>query len=185
MSAPASTSAPFVPRDPVFGGWLGAGEVSSGGAAGSALYAMGGGFLRLLGPVRLDAMLGRSVTGTGVVASEGQTSVDTWLAAVGARARVAIGRFGASAGLGVGGAWLHLQGTANPPFTAGHDDIWTTWPFAVIGADAALTHALAVRVDGMAGFTAPKAVIDFAGTQVASWGVPLTAATLGIELHDE
>jgi hypothetical protein len=176
---------PWTATEPRAGVWLGPGVVWSGGPAATAIYGFGGGFLRVLGPIRIDLMLGRSLTVSTVVASQGQTSVDVWLAGVAARAHVAVGRIGGSAGLGLGGAWLHLQGNANPPFVSGHDDILTLWPYAVLGADSAITRNLAVRIDGQLGFTSPRATIEFAGSQVADWGVPIVAGTLALEGHVE
>jgi hypothetical protein len=176
---------PWTAIEPRVGAWLGAGVAWSGGPAASAIYGMGGGFLRVLGPIRIDLMLGRSLTASSVVGSQGQTSVDVWLAGVGARAHLAVGRIGGSAGLGLGGAWLHLQGNANPPYVSGHDDILTMWPYAVLGADASITRNLAVRIDGQLGFTSPRATIEFAGSAVADWGVPIVAGTLALEGHVE
>src|SRR4029077_10800344 len=107
------------------------------------------------------------------------------LAGVAARAHVAVGRIGGSAGLGLGGAWLPVRGDANPPLVSGHEDILTLWPYAVLGADSAITRNLAVRIDGQLGFTSPRATIEFAGSQVADWGVPIVAGTLALEGHVE
>jgi len=170
-------------REPTAGAWLGPGIVYSGGAAGSAAYAVGGGFLRVLGPVRIEVMVGRSLTSSSVTATEGQTSVDAWLAAVGARAHGHLGRIGGSAGLGLGGVWLQLKGTGAPPFVSGHDDILTLWPYAVIGLDASLSRIIALRLDGQAGVTVPRAAIAFAGERVTDWGAPLVSGIFAVEVQ--
>jgi hypothetical protein len=170
-------------REPTAGIWLGPSIVYSGGAAGSAGYAAGGGFLRVLGPLRIEVMVGRSLTSSTVTATEGQTSVDAWLAAVGARAHGHLGRIGASAGLGLGGVWLQLKGAARPPFVSGHDDILTLWPYAVFGLDASLSRIIALRLDGHAGVSVPRATIAFAGERVTDWGAPIVSGTLAVEVQ--
>jgi hypothetical protein len=90
-----------------------------------------------------------------------------------------------AASLGVGGVVgvFTMNGEALAPGYGGQSaTIVTVGPLLRVCATLDVTPALRVRTAIGAGWTAPHAVILFAGRQVADWGQPFGLMTLGLEL---
>ena len=176
---PPIVSAP--PPAPLTGVWVGPAVSWSGPVTQASADFQLGAWLRVLGPLRLEATLLRSLTTTSVKASAGSSDVESWVAGLAARVRFGSVRIGGGGGVGIAGVWLLLTGHATAPYVSDRADVLTLMPFAVAGLDFSPVRYFAVRADVMAGFTAPRASIVFADQPIADWGYPFLAATLAAE----
>lgn len=95
------------------------------------------------------------------------------------------GRFGVvmpSAELGIGGAWIHASGSPAPGYAARSVDHVVGAAYARAGLSVPLSARVAVRADLLAGAALPEVQLVIAGRQVASWGRPFVAPSVGVEL---
>jgi hypothetical protein len=85
-------------------------------------------------------------------------------------------------GLGAGATLLRLDGSAATPYVGADTSLWLPAVLAQAGLTLRLTRSLRVRADAALGAVVPGGRIVFAGTQVATWGIPLIGASVGLEL---
>jgi hypothetical protein len=91
----------------------------------------------------------------------------------------------ATLSLGAGGvvAFFWMNGTALAPAYEGRAaSMATAGPWLRGCAALAITPSMRVRLELSGGSTFPRAVIRFAGREVADWGQPFGLVTLGLEL---
>ncbi|MFT3764523.1 MAG: hypothetical protein QM820_03245 [Minicystis sp.] len=80
-------------------------------------------------------------------------------------------------------AWLHTDGTGRPPLYVGvSSDGFTGGPFLRPGLGVTLVPKIRLRADLLAGVAVRRLHIDFAGRDVARWGVPILAGSFGMEV---
>jgi hypothetical protein len=90
--------------------------------------------------------------------------------------------FGVFGGLGVDAAALGYSGTASPPLRANRSISWTVAPGAEIGVRYRLSRWFALRADEAILVLAPEPVLRVAGSEVATFGRPLSVTTAGLEV---
>jgi hypothetical protein len=137
-----------------------------------------------LGPrlrIGLDGLV--PLTSAGVRGPEGQADVRLWLA--GPFLEVALtgpaSPADISAGVGVWGAMLRMQGTAAAPYQGVPASVTTLAPHADIGARFRLGRRLAIGGFVSAAIAAPEVIVRFSGREAARWGRPFGLAGLVIE----
>lgn len=115
-----------------------------------------------------------------------RSDVSPWV--IGAALDVYFARPGArwspTAGLGIGFAALRMVGQGPQ---GAIDTTWGTAPFACAGLTYAVSRSLRVGADVLAGTLFPETVVEFQSAQgdnirVASWGRPLAAWSVGLEV---
>jgi alkylhydroperoxidase family enzyme len=118
-----------------------------------------------------------------IEASEGAADVSITVAALGVDA--SLGSLGASwrARAGVSAALIQLRvvGVADPPFGATSETLWLGAPLARLDLFYHLLPAFRIGPQLMFGVALPRAVVTFAGREVASWGQPFGSAGLSLE----
>ncbi|XXX81575.1 hypothetical protein WMF30_22725 [Sorangium sp. So ce134] len=85
-------------------------------------------------------------------------------------------------GAGVSAVWMRLEGRSSDRYQGSTEDLLTAAPLLRAGLGAAITPRLRVRADALCGVAILVPVVKFAGRHVATWGVPLIAPSLGLEL---
>lgn len=134
--------------------------------------------------LELELLLMGPVAPGRVQASEGKANVYAGLAGFGANALLLSWwkRFSLEAGLGLGASFVYMQGQAQPPLVDASDWVVSGLGYAKLGIGVGLTRWLRLRLDTLVGFTVPRPVVTFAEREAASWGRPLIALALGLEL---
>jgi hypothetical protein len=84
-------------------------------------------------------------------------------------------------GVALAGVRLGMNGIAQPPFLDRAEQIFVALPSLRAGLAVELAPRLALRIEGLAGASLPRATIRFAGREVADWGRPLLSLSGGIE----
>lgn len=108
-----------------------------------------------------------------------------WVGSLAAAASVLPWRertFTPSVGLGVGALALHTRGDAQPGFRGTSGWSWSAFPHGRLAATLELWGPLRLRVEGLAGFALPRAVLLFDEQRQASWINPLLTGSLGLEV---
>ncbi len=90
--------------------------------------------------------------------------------------------FRVRAGLGAGLEWVHVSARPLPPFEGRDADFFAGVLQARLGFAYAFTSLLRARLDLDLGFATPELGVRFAGERVASFGLPLFAPALGLEV---
>ncbi len=90
--------------------------------------------------------------------------------------------FRVRAGLGAGLEWVHVSARPLPPFVGSDADFFAGVLQARLGFAYAFTSLLRARLDLDLGFATPELGVRFAGERVASFGLPLFAPALGLEV---
>ncbi len=119
-----------------------------------------------------------------VKAAEGATSIWTGLAGAGlaVEATSSSATWGFAVEAGGAGGWLHLDGDAAPGFRSQSDPLAVGGPYLRPSLRWRLTPAFALRLDVIGAVVFPRPVVAFAGREVATWGRPVIASSLGVEL---
>jgi hypothetical protein len=92
-------------------------------------------------------------------------------------------RWSPSLEVGLSAAWLATQGTAaSSGLTVLGRTVVSAAPYARAGLAFSLAPWIAVRADVLAAATIQRLRVDFASTEVASWGRPILGGSLGLEL---
>jgi hypothetical protein len=88
-----------------------------------------------------------------------------------------------NAALGVGTAlsWMHVDGSADPPFEEHADDLLTAFPYARLLGSYGLSRIVRLVLDARIGGALPRPVVSIADRAEASWGRP--AAIVGLDLE--
>jgi len=73
---------------------------------------------------------------------------------------------------------LAIEGHAQPPLASRAETALAALPFARVAVERPIGDRLGVELDGFVGVTAQRAVLRFAGREVADWGRPLVIGTL-------
>jgi hypothetical protein len=170
------------PRSPHL--WVqlaGGAEVSPGGLGPAA---------EILGEVRFEPQPWLGIGVFGVVApvasqvqgAEGVASVRDGMLGAAGDAQQRVGAMTLSAGLGAIVAMFFLNGRAPAPgYGAENASIVTTGPVLRSCAAIDITRSWRLRAELLGGLTFPRAVVRFAGREVADWGRPVGLLTLGLE----
>ncbi len=116
-----------------------------------------------------------------------RASLSTWLAgaALDGRLHSADALWTATLGGGVAAAVSQTQGrpAQQAAYAGRSDSAVAAVPFLEVGGARALgTQRVRLGVNGMLGIAVPEITIQFAGQQVASWGLPVGAASLTLEI---
>ena len=118
-----------------------------------------------------------------IEASEGAADVSITMAALGVDA--SLGPTAASwrvrAGVSAALIQLRVVGVADPPFGATSETLWLGAPLARLDLFYHLLPAFRVGSQLNFGVALPRAVITFAGREVASWGQPFGSAGIVLE----
>ncbi|WP_148313727.1 hypothetical protein [Sorangium cellulosum] len=85
-------------------------------------------------------------------------------------------------GAGASAVWMRLEGRPSERYEGSTEDLLTVAPLLRAGLGVAITPRLRVRADAICGVAILVPVVEFAGRQVATWGVPLVAPSLDLEL---
>ncbi|WP_437296458.1 hypothetical protein [Sorangium sp. So ce426] len=85
-------------------------------------------------------------------------------------------------GAGASAVWMRLEGRPSESYEGSTEDILTVAPLLRAGLGVAITPRVRVRADALCGVAILVPVVEFAGRYVATWGVPLVAPSLGLEL---
>jgi hypothetical protein len=91
-------------------------------------------------------------------------------------------RWEAGLSAGVALAWLRTSGRAQAPFTGRHDDVATALPLVSMEIARRLGTQLRLRAGALVGVAAPDIKVRFAGVPVSTWGRPVVALSLGVDL---
>jgi hypothetical protein len=136
------------------------------------------------GGALVRALVAAPLTSPGISSGEGSAKVTTWFAGIAADARISPGDdWTFSLGAGLGAAWSRARGAANAPDVGASGDAVACVPFLEVGGARALgTPAVRLGVRGLGGIAVPGVAFRFAGREVASWGLPLGAASLALEV---
>jgi hypothetical protein len=115
--------------------------------------------------------------------TEGSALVTYALVAAGARWEAfAARRQTGDVGVGVGAAFLHAEGSPAPGFSGTTLNTTAAAPYARIGYAVAVAPWLRMRADLAAFVAVPRPVLTFAGRDAGSWGQPLLAGSIGVEI---
>jgi hypothetical protein len=87
-----------------------------------------------------------------------------------------------TAGVGLAALWFTASGAPSPNFVGHTDRIVTPAPTAALGIGASIAKHVRVRADLIGAVAIQRPVVLFANRDVASWGRPLLAPSLGFEL---
>ena len=120
-----------------------------------------------------------------VVSTEGQATISTWLAgaAVDWRVHSRDGFWTATLGAGGAAAWSRSTGSARAPYVSSSASAIAAVPFVEVGGLRGLgTQRVRLGLDGMLGMAIPEVAIQFAGQQVAAWGLPVVTMSLALEI---
>lgn len=90
--------------------------------------------------------------------------------------------FGAHAGVGFGGVWAHMEGTASQSFVGRGDDVFAAFMFGHAGGSAAIGETVRLWLDASLGLSTPGVGVGFAGRSVAEWGQPALIASAGLQI---
>jgi hypothetical protein len=112
---------------------------------------------------------------------EGVASVRQELAGVAVDAQARLAGAHVSLGLGAAIAELSMKGQPASGYAGEDASIATAGPVLRSCASIHVTPVLRLRAELLGGITAPRAVIRFAGREVAEWGRPFGLLTLGLE----
>lgn len=116
--------------------------------------------------------------------SEGSAAV--LLALFGAGADVSLlpagGVWRSHAGAGAALVYLHVTGSAAPPFVAQTQARWLAAGFGRLELGRAIGGGTFLGLELVGGMTASRAVVSFAGREVAGWGQPFGVASLLLEI---
>ncbi len=141
--------------------------------------------LMLLRALDLRASFALPLATPRVSSSAGRASVAPWLAGIEAAWLLVPGprTWSASLGIGVDAAWVRTQGTANAPAISASGDAVCALPFVSARGTRTLwsPHARLAAV-AMVGSLLPGVGVRLAGQEVASWGQPLVAGALALEI---
>jgi len=136
----------------------------------------------------LRALVAVPVASADVYSSGGNhASLSTWLAgaALDGRLHSADELWTATAGGGVAAAVSQTQGHPSPgaAYAGRSASALAAVPFLEVGGARALgTPRVRLGLNGMLGVAVPEITIQFAGQQVASWGLPVGAASVTLEI---
>jgi hypothetical protein len=177
-SPPASLPSPATRRM-----WLvlgGGAEASAGGLGPSAA---------ILAELRFEPQPWLDVSAFGVLAPfpaqveghEGAASVRQAVAGLAVDVQSRLARANVSLGLGAAIAELSTKGQPSPGYAANDASSLTAGPVLRSCASIDVTPAVRLRAEILGGVTAPRAVIRFAGREVAAWGRPFGLLILGLE----
>lgn len=85
-------------------------------------------------------------------------------------------------GAGAAMVLLHLAGSARSGFVGTTDDTLSVLPYVRGGARLGLWRGIGLVAETLMGLAIPQPSIRFAGSEVAVWGAPLVAASVGLEV---
>lgn len=134
--------------------------------------------------VKLEVLGAIPLAAGGAEGEEGVADVGAGLVAVGARYLLTDARalLVPSVGGGMGVCIMNMEGIARPPYSSESSWIATGLGFVRAGLSLRLGWRVRVNIDGMVGMLTPRAAVDFAGREAASWGRPLLSLAAGLEL---
>jgi hypothetical protein len=162
---------------------LGAGISASPGGIGAVPTLVAGARWFPFDGVGMGVLVVASPFSSTIDASEGSACVWTGLAGGGI---VLVPVFSDGWGLrleaGIAGAWLHMQGSAEPPYVSGSDTVAAASAYIRPGLRVQLTRMVAIQGGAIAAATLSRVVVAFAGRETASWGRPVVVASTGVEL---
>jgi hypothetical protein len=137
-------------------------------------------------PFLLRALLAIPLVSLGSITStDGSASLTTWLAgaAIDWQLRSPDASWTATLGAGAAAVFSSTQGNANPGYSGSGASAVAALPFVEGGVSRALdTRRVRLGIHGMLGASIPEITIQFANHQVASWGQPVVAASLALEI---
>jgi hypothetical protein len=133
--------------------------------------------------VGVGVLVAASPFAASVTADEGSAAVWTGFAGLGLVIEPTAGdaTWGVRLEPGIAGTWLHMSGSAEPPFEAQSATIGAALPYLRAALRVRLSRALSVELGALGGVAVPRPVIAFAGHEVADWGRPLVFGFAGIE----
>lgn len=112
----------------------------------------------------------------------GEASIRANLFALAADGHWSQAWFRSSLGAGVALALLDVEGRADYPFEGQRDRLLSGLPFVRTGIAAALAERLLLHAELLAGLSMPRTIIRLGQEENASWGRPLVAGTLSLQL---
>lgn len=173
------------PQEPArwFLGLQGGLQVSVGGLDPSGLLALSASF-RPHDYLEAELTLMAPILPSQLSAAEGTMSSVISAAALGGRAFVAhpssVWNFYGGPALGF--VWLHLEGTAQPPYRGVSDDILSPALFLRTGAYVSASRAIRFVLDTDLAIALQRPQIRFGGREVAAWGRPAFVGAVGVEV---
>ena len=134
--------------------------------------------------VGVEALAASTLFATHLEAREGSASITGGFAGGGLRFVLAptAATSVPTAGVGLAALWFDASGTPNPHFVGKSLDVVTPAPTASLGLGIEITPHLRFRTDVVTAVAIRRPVVLFANREVATWGRPLFAPSLGFEL---
>jgi hypothetical protein len=119
-----------------------------------------------------------------IAAPEGSATSVTSVGSMGGRAFVAApeSRWNFYGGPAIGLSWMHLEGSAVPPYQGTTDDVVVPTLFLDSGIFFAITPRVRISLDADLLIALAPARVLFAGREVASWGRPSALVGGGVEV---
>jgi hypothetical protein len=132
----------------------------------------------------IRAVLAAPLGAPSVTSREGSASVSTWLTGAGAdwvlESRDTV--WMANLGAGVAAAWSETRGhPASGAYLGSNASAVAAVPYVEAGGSLG-TPRVRLAVDGLVGLALPEVTVVFAGNQVASWGRPVGAVSVLVQL---
>lgn len=132
----------------------------------------------------LEAIAATTLATAHLTAPEGSASITGGLA--GAGLRFVLGSPRATllptAGVGLAALWFDARGTPNANFIGHAFQLFTPAPTALFGLGVAIAPHLRFRANLLTAVAIRRPVVYFVNREVASWGRPLFAPSLGFEV---
>jgi len=159
------------------------------GVGAGPAFDVGGASVDLLGTARLrlgdrfamGAFVAVPLTATTVEGTVGAADVRT--GAIGADFALVFDLAGGDVlimpSLGFGGAVLTTTGDAPAPYSAKSDSAVSAMGFGRVEIAPRIAGPIRLSLQGLLGLAIPPVAVRFAGQEVATWGQPWAAATLG------
>lgn len=124
------------------------------------------------------------LTSPTVTSSEGEASVREWFFGASAAWNLipAESPWAASVGAGTGAVRVQTQGIANAPYKSSSGDAWAWFSFVSAGASRRLGSQTRLGVDLLGGASVPEIAVAFPSRQQATWGRPLAAVSLTLQI---
>lgn len=162
---------------------VGAGFVASPGGVGPVAVAAVS-YLRSLSPRAGIDLWAQLPVAARLEAIEGSATVAPWLMGVGLYRQWSPGEGRVRFTLGAGAAalWMRIHATAQAPFVASVDQHLTGVGLGRAGLSLAVAHQVGVTADVASGIALQRSVVRFADATVATWGRPLVAGSLRLEV---
>jgi hypothetical protein len=158
--------------------------VSPGGVPAAVLVRLGAGW-DPIPRVGIEATVFVPATAGTVSAPEGSVDLRVLWAGGGVRGLLTdpASDLSVAVGLGLQAVMLSFSGTTMPPWTADSGSRWAAAPYVSATVAYRLHPHVALRLDVLAAFVRPEAVVRIAGRDIASFGEPAVVPSLGVEVR--